>query len=216
MDETPVTVTAVREVGPDTIAIDLETPPEFEAVPGQFVKLVVTVDDGTESRFYTISSPHVGDSFELTIGIDPEGDVSPQLRELGVGDEVVLAGPYGSSYYEGEEAVCLVAGGPGIGPAIGIAERALDDGGDATLIYRDDSPVHEDRLKAAEGSGAFVRILGESEPLEGAIEAGLESVGGAGRAQVFVYGFAEFLDDAVAALSAAGSDPDRAKVENFG
>jgi ferredoxin-NADP reductase len=34
--------------------------------------------------------------------------------------------------------------------------------------------------------------------------------------QVFVYGFADFLDSATAAVEAAGGDSDRAKVENFG
>ena len=43
MDATETTVAAVRDAGPDTLAFDLETPPGFEAEPGQFVRLTTTV-----------------------------------------------------------------------------------------------------------------------------------------------------------------------------
>ena len=75
MDQTEARVVAVREIGPDDIAIDIETPDGFEARPGQFVKLT---GDG-ESRFYTISSPDVDGSFEVTVEVDPEGTLGPWL-----------------------------------------------------------------------------------------------------------------------------------------
>jgi ferredoxin-NADP reductase len=211
MEETPVTVAGVHEVGPDAIALDLETPAGFDARPGQFVKLVTSIAGDEHSRFYSISSPDVADTFEMTIGIDPDGTVSPYLRELAVGDQVTLSGPYGNAYYESEPAVCILAGGPGVGPAIGIVERTLEEGGEAAVIYRDDHPIHEDRLAAVESRGAFVHLLGEGEPLTGALEAGLVD-----DAQVFVYGFADFLDDAMTAIGSVGGEPDAAKVENFG
>ncbi|WP_267163934.1 FAD-dependent oxidoreductase [Halovenus salina] len=212
MDETSVRVQAVRDVGPDAIALDVETPATFDATPGQFVKVVLTVDGEEQSRFYTISSPTVEDSFEMTIGIDPEGEMSPQLRELAAGDELVIAGPYGNAYYEGEPRVCLLAGGPGIGPAVGIAERVLADGGEATVVYQDDDPIHEARLAALEDNGATVTVLDSATPLGPALD-GVEDIEAT---QVFVYGFADFLDDATEAIEAAGGEPDGAKVENFG
>jgi len=33
---------------------------------------------------------------------------------------------------------------------------------------------------------------------------------------VFVYGFADFVEDATTAIERGGGDPDAAKVENFG
>lgn len=217
MENTAVSVTAVRDVGPNAIALDVETPAEFDAAPGQFVKLVLTVDGEEHSRFYTISSPSVDETFELTIGIDPDGEVSPQLRDLSAGDDVVVSGPYGNAYYEGESSVCLIAGGPGIGPAIGIAERALSDGGQAAVIYRDDDPIHEDRLSTLQNDGGFVTVLEETDSLSTAVESGLASIDEhIEDAQVFVYGFAEFLDAAMDAIATAGGEPDRAKVENFG
>ena len=211
MDPAPVTVAAVEDVGSEAFVVRLETPEGFSARPGQFVKVVATVDGETESRFYTISSPDVEGTFELTIEVDPEGEVSPQLRALGPGDEVTLGGPYGSNYYEDEDRVLVVAGGPGVGPAVGIAERVLREGGEAAVVYRDDDPIHEDRLADLADRGAVVRVLAPGEDMGGPVAEALEA-----GTQVFVYGFADFLDDAMAAIEAAGGEPDAAKVENFG
>lgn len=211
MERTQVTVAAVRDVGPDAVAVELETPPEFSANPGQFVRLVVPVDGGEEARFYTISSPDVSGTFELTIGIDPEGEVTPRLRELSAGAEVTVSGPYGDAFYEGESRVLIIAGGPGVGPAVGIAERALADGGEAGVVYRDAEPIHETRLAELDSRGADVAILTPAETLDRPVSEFLTD-----ETQVFVYGFTEFLDDATTAIEAAGGDPNDAKLENFG
>jgi 3-phenylpropionate/trans-cinnamate dioxygenase ferredoxin reductase subunit len=206
-----VTIAAVREVGPDAIAIDFETPSGFDARPGQFVRVMVDVDGEEAIRSYTVSSPTVDDTFEITVGIDPQGTVAPRLATLERGDTVELAGPYGNTYYEGEDRVVVVAGGPGVGPAVGIAERALADGHEAAVVYRDTAPVHQRRLDALADAGAIVHVLGDDDALAPAV-ADATADGG----QVFVYGFADFLSDATDAIVEAGGDPDEAKVENFG
>ncbi|MBV0900856.1 FAD-dependent oxidoreductase [Haloarcula salina] len=211
MDERELAVVAVRDVGPDTVAIDIETPDAFDAQPGQFVKLTLTVDGEDVSRFYTVSSPAVEDAFEITVGIDPDGELAPQLGALEAGDAVRIAGPFGSDFYEGEARAVVLAGGPGVGPAVGIAERALEDGNEAAVVYRDDEPVHEERLDALAEAGALVRVVGADEDLT---EHVADAVADGG--QVFIYGFADFLDAATEALDAAGVDTDDAKVENFG
>ncbi|WP_424003513.1 FAD-dependent oxidoreductase [Haloarcula salina] len=211
MDERELDVVAVREVGPDTVAIDIETPAAFDAQPGQFVKLTLTVDGEDVSRFYTVSSPTVESSFEITVGIDPDGELAPQLGALEAGDAVRIAGPFGSDFYEGEARAVVLAGGPGVGPAVGIAERALEDGNEAAVVYRDDDPVHEERLDALAEAGAFVRVVGADEDLTDPVADAVADGG-----QVFIYGFADFLDAATEALDAAGVDADDAKVENFG
>lgn len=211
MERATVAVVEVTEVGEEAIALVLETPPAFDGLPGQFVKLITNVDGSEESRFYTISSPDVSETFELTIEIDPDGDVSPVLRGLDPGDEVTLSGPYGNAYFEGESSVLILAGGPGIGPAVGISERTLDEGGSAAIVYRDDQPIHADRLETLEDRDAFVRVLDPAESLVESIEAADVS-----DRQIFVYGFVDFLDDVMDALVEAGADPEQAKVENFG
>jgi ferredoxin-NADP reductase len=213
MEPTDATVTAVREVGPDAIALDIETPDGFTAQPGQFVKLTGDLDGETESRFYTISSPDVGGTFEVTIGIDPEGTLGPWLAGREPGDTVQVMGPFGNDYYEDEPRVVVLAGGPGIGPAVGIAERALADGGEAAVVYHDDEPMHVDRLAALEEGGAQVFVLDSEAAVAAAVADVLTGNDGE---QLFVYGFADFLDVALAAIDAAGGESEAAKVENFG
>ena len=215
MDATETTVAAVREAGENALAIDLETPGGFEAEPGQFVRLTAPVGETTESRFYTVSSPNTVGTFEFTVGFDPEeaGPFSDYLRSIEAGDTVTVAGPFGSHHYEAEPRVVVVAGGPGVGPAVAIAERALADDGRAAVVYRDDAVVHEDRLSAVAAAGADVFLLDEDEPLTDAVAAAHT---GADDEQTFVYGFEDLVADAEAAIEAAGGDPDAAKIESFG
>ena len=207
MDATQVTVRDVRSVGADTVALELATPDGFDAKPGQFVLLRATVDGEEVSRHYTLSSPDVEDTFEITVGVDPDGDLSPWLADLDAGDEVTVEGPFGTVFYEDEDVV-LLAGGPGVGPAVGMGERALADGHDVAVVYQDDSPAHEERLAALSAGGATVVVT------EGNLDEAVAEVAGGG--QVYVFGFREFVDDSLAAVEAAGGDPDDAKVENFG
>jgi ferredoxin-NADP reductase len=215
MDASDLRVVAVRDCGPDTVAIEFESPDGFDARPGQFVKLTAAVDGEPVSRFYTISSPDVAESFEITVGYDPEegGAFSEYLLALATDDRVQVAGPFGTNYYEDEPRTVVLAGGPGIGPAVGIAERALADGHEAAIVYRDDEPVHEARLSALAAAGVDIYVLGGDEPLTEAVAA---VATGAVEEQLFIYGFESFLDAATEALTAAGEAPDAAKVENFG
>jgi len=212
MDRTTTTVSAVRSVGPDAVAIDLETPTGFDAAPGQFVKFWLP-SVAEEPRFYTVSSPTVTDTFEITVEIDHDGALGPHIADLTAGDKVAISGPFGSAYYGGEERVVVLAGGPGVGPAIAIAERTLEEGGEAAVVYRDDEPIHEERLDGLSDRGAFVRIIGNDDAVA---EATRDALTGDPDEGMFVYGFADFLDVATDAIEAAGGNTDRAHLENFG
>ncbi|WP_276300344.1 ferredoxin--NADP reductase [Halorussus lipolyticus] len=210
MDGTAVAVRAVESVGTDTIALTLETPAAFDAEPGQFVQLAGTVDGEEITRHYTLSSPDTDETFEVTVEVDPEGTLSPYLAGLEPGETVEVAGPFGDSYYEAEENVVLLAGGPGVGPAVGIGERAQREDATVTVVYEDADPAHEQRLTDLAVGGATVVItddVSSEEVLEVLADAG---------GQTFIYGFADFLDRATAALDAANVDADDAKTENFG
>ena len=211
--DTTVTVTETENVGADTVSITFETPDGFAAAPGQFVKLSAEVDGESYARFYTLSSPDVVETFEITIEIDPDesGPFSELLAELSAGDEIEMTGPFGSDYYEGEPRVVVLAGGPGIGPAVGIGERAVADGGEVAIVYQDDDPAHEDRLAALRKAGANVTIT------DGDISESVDSaLAGEADEQLFIYGFATFVEEATDAIETAGGDPAAAKIENFG
>lgn len=240
MDATQCSVRAVRDVGPDSVAIDVESPAAFDAQPGQFVKLTFDLADSLDfealselaeageldvqsvepdepvelSRFYTISSPDVEGTFEITVGIDPEGTVGPLIGDLAPGDSVTVSGPFGNDYYEGEDPAVVLAGGPGVGPAVGIAERALADGHGAAVVYHDDAPIHEERIAAIRENGCTVTVLDSGDDFTGAVAETIEEFGA--DSQLFVYGFADFIDTATAAIEAAGGDAAGAKIENFG
>jgi 3-phenylpropionate/trans-cinnamate dioxygenase ferredoxin reductase subunit len=244
MDGTEVAVRSVETVGPDTVSLTLETPEDFDAQPGQFVQLGATIDgagdegDGRDegeeneeqvTRHYTLSSPDSAETLEVTVEVDPEGSLSPYLADLEPGATVEVAGPFGDAYYEGEDAVVVLAGGPGVGPAVGIGERAISeaqrasdsraerddprdaaDGSTVTVVYEDDAPAHEDRLTDLADAGATVAIT-DDVSAESVLELLADAQG-----QLFIYGFADFLDRATAALDAAHVNAEGAKTENFG
>jgi ferredoxin-NADP reductase len=210
MEDVSVTVRAVESAGPDAVAITFETPPEFDGEPGQFVRLSATIDGEVVQRFYTLSSPDVSETFEVTVGIDPEGSLAPWLADRDPGDAVTVSGPYGDHFYEGEAAATVLAAGPGIGPAVGIGERALDDGADVAVVYPAGHPIHQDRLDALADAGAT--LLTFDDDLAAAVADAIEQVDGT----AFVYGFEGFVSDAAAALESAGVDADAAKIESFG
>ncbi|MES3517750.1 MAG: FAD-dependent oxidoreductase [Natronomonas sp.] len=215
MDQTEASVTAVHDVGTDAIALEIATPSGFSAKPGQFVKLSAILDGENTSRFYTVSSPDTDDTFELTVSFDPAegGPFSRYLLELEAGHAVTISGPFGNNFYDGAARTVVLAGGPGVGPALAIAERTLDDGGETAVIYRDDDPLHEERLAALAANGAEVFVLSTDEEIDDAVRATLTN---AADEQVFVYGFQTFVDAAESAITDAGGDPGEAKVESFG
>lgn len=210
MEGTEVDVVDRRGVGPGTIALSVETPRGFDARPGQFVQVRATVDGEPVTRHYSISSPTVSETFELTVGVDPDGTLSPWLANVDPGETLEVDGPFGRVHYEGESSVVVLAAGPGIGPAVGVAERAIRDGGDAAVVYRADDLVHERRLSRLALAGAPVYAVESREGFDGAAATVLD------RGQPFVFGFEPFVEDAEAAIETSGGDPREAKVENFG
>lgn len=217
MEGTQVTVESVRDVGPETVALELETPDTFDALPGQFVLVRARPDEADEpiARHYTLSSSSVTDTFEITVGVDPDGDLSPWLAALDPGETIHIEGPFGNIAYEGTHDVVAIAGGPGIGPAISIAEAAHNAGHDAVVLYQDDDPAHVDRLDELEDDGeanTTVTVVDDDADAElaDAIEAHLDE------GAVYAFGFAAFATLVADTIDDAGGDADEAHIENFG
>lgn len=211
MDDVEVRIHSIEHVGPETVAIAFETPQGFDAAAGQHVELSALIDGELVKRHYTLSSPGVDATFEITVSIDPEGTLAPWLADRGPGETVQISGPYGDAYYEGEDRAVVLAAGPGIGPAIAIGESAISDGGSVAIVYPESTNVHENRLTALADAGAHVIAyadevggiddveIGESEDVEnGAVDeveyGGATDVGNAAAIES-----AESLESALAA-----------------
>ena len=203
-----VAIARIEDVGDGTIAFELETPADFEASPGQFVLVRAEIEGSEETGYYTISSPDVAESFEITVAVTPDGTLGPWLADRSVGEEITVEGPFGTVQYSGESDAVVIAGGPGIGPAVGIGERAIASGHDVTIVYGGRNPPHAGRLEALERDGATVVT---SEDIESATSGVDLSIG-----EIFVFGFADFVERVDAALTERGIDTDDVEIENFG
>ncbi|WP_254544708.1 FAD-dependent oxidoreductase [Halomarina pelagica] len=201
-------ITRLEEVGEATLAVEIETPQGFEAFPGQFVLIRATVDGNEESGYYTISSPTVDETFEVTVAVDPDGTLGPWFAGRTLTDSVTVEGPYGEVQYTDDGDVLVLASGPGIGPAVGIAERALDTGHEATVVYGGSNPPHGDRLTRLEKEGATIIISDNLGTAVGSLD--FDGV------QTYVFGFQGFVEEARTTLTDASVDLDDVEIEGFG
>ncbi|WP_338738700.1 FAD-dependent oxidoreductase [Haloplanus salilacus] len=203
-----VTVEAVETVGTRTAALELRTPEGFVADPGQFVLVRATVDGVEETGYYTLSSPGTDGTMEVTVEYVPEGTLAPWLADRSAGDTIEIEGPFGDVRYTGDGPVVVLAEGPGIGPAVGIAERATRAGHDAAVVFWGEDPPHGDRLDALETEGATVSVVGS---LDEAADT-LAETGGT----VYVFGFESFVRDAKTVAEAVGVADEDLRAESFG
>ncbi|MFB6113001.1 MAG: FAD-dependent oxidoreductase [Halodesulfurarchaeum sp.] len=210
MNDVAVPVRSVSTVGPTSVAVAFETPAGFDAFPGQFVQVSARIDGELVQRFFTLSSKDVEETVEITVGVDPSGTLSPWLADREPGDTVRISGPFGEVYYEGDSPAVVLGAGPGIGPAVGIGERALEEDEPIGIVHPEETDVHRDRLDALEKRGAFIYTV--EDDLETAIQSAMDEVDGA----LYVYGFSPFVTKAVRGIEAAGYDSDAANIESFG
>ena len=204
-----VEIVDTETVGDDVIAVELETPPKFDAGPGQFVLVRASLDGETETSYYTLSAPTVEDTFEVTVAVDPDGTIGPWLAEKEVGDSVEIDGPYGDIRYTGQEDALVLASGPGIGPAVGIGERAHEMGKNVAIVIDDADPPHQTRLKSLEDNGATVITSVAEGEVMGIPETGSDVT-------AYLFGFQSFVEQARDSLTASGFEREDLKIESFG
>lgn len=128
-----VTVTDVQPKGRDAVAVTLATP-GFIWKAGQYITLRAVIDGQDTRRSYSIASAPGG---PLTVGIRAvEGGVfSTFAQGLRPGDRMRALPPEGRFVYDGQARVLLIAAGSGITPMIAIAQVALANGAEVTLVY---------------------------------------------------------------------------------
>lgn len=214
MSEWTARVRSVTDVGPNAVAIELETPDGFEAAPGQFVLIRGTVEGESYARHYTLSSPTVASTFELTVGIDPEGAFSGWLAGRTAGDTLDIEGPFGNIAYGGDGPVRVIAGGPGIGAGLGVVERAVSAGHDGGIAAQpgEDGLIHTDRFDRLAGDHPTL-IADTPAELTEAVARLYEAIPDG---TTYVFGFQSFVELAGDAIEHAGGDIDAVQIESYG
>lgn len=214
MDQWEVDVVGVESVGPRAVAVTLETPAGFTAKPGQFVLVKGTVDGESYARHYTLSSPAVADTFELTVGIDPDGVFSGWLADRRAGDTIDIEGPFGHVAYDGDGPVRVVVGGPGLGAGLGVAERAAAAGHAIAVVAAPEETglVHQRRF-AALASDHPIYVTDTPAGFAAAVARTYTAVP---TGTTYVFGFRDFVERARDAIEVAGGDPDEAAIESYG
>lgn len=210
MQDWEFTLRRVTHLGAQTYVGEFGVPSAFSAYPGQFVSVSVPTRDGQERSFYTVSSAFAEDQISIAFESGADSEVGRRLVDAEPGSQVSVTGPAGETYYEGGSDVAVLAGGPGIGAALGIGERALATGHAATIVYADETPVGQGRLTALSAAGADVHVT--KDGLQGPTTRAVDAIDGS----VFVYGFDPFVDRAQRALAGAGVDPERVQISSYG
>ncbi len=102
-----------------TIATDLVEP----FVPGQFLHLALGDDEHRINRPYSVASPH-GQELDFFIVVVEEGELTPRLWQLNVGDDVQVsrraAGSFTLKKTPAAEILWLISTGTGLAPYIAM------------------------------------------------------------------------------------------------
>ncbi|MBD0322300.1 MAG: FCD domain-containing protein [Aldersonia sp.] len=149
------TITALHRFSESTVGFTVEIPNRDDLVflPGQYVNMTVPGTDQTRS--YSFSTGPTQHELSFLVKITEGGLMSEYLRDRAqVGDELELAGPFGSFFLrERKRPALLLAGGTGLAPLLSILHKMQNDGSDlpAHLIYGvtfDHDLVELDKLAA--------------------------------------------------------------------
>lgn len=146
----PYRITAMEPAGADCLTFSLapadgSAPPDY--VPGQYVSLVETLNDGhRQPRQYTLSGAPGGRTLDITVrrvtgtGDTPAGAVSNRLFERRVGDEIPLSAPMGDiRVADGPRPLVMFSAGIGITPMAAIIAQGRSTGSQRRFVH-----VHAD------------------------------------------------------------------------
>jgi ferredoxin-NADP reductase len=217
-----------------TLALDVADWPGHLA--GQHVDVRLTAPDGyTAVRPYSIASGPGHSRVELTVEIDPDGEVSPYLaRDVTIGEQLEIRGPLGGWFVwrpAQVEPVQLVAGGSGLVPLMSMLRSRTAAGSSAPfrLLYSVRRPAAmlyaDDLLAAGEADGVEVSVAytregppGWPDPVGRVDAARLAATTWppAERPTTYICGPTAFVETVADLLLAAGHEAGRIRTERFG
>jgi len=102
-----------------------------KALPGQFVMLWLLGNDEKPMGIAS-SDPITG---KLTFAIARIGKTTKALHQLKEGALIGVRGPYGKSFSLKGKRIAIIGGGTGIAPTKFLAEKAIEEGLEVTLVH---------------------------------------------------------------------------------
>ena len=203
---------------------------------GQHVDIRLTAEDGYQAqRSYSIASAPESESFQLTVELIDDGEVSPYLVEdARPGDEFELRGPIGGYFvwHTGLDGpLVLVAGGSGLVPLMAMLRhrRATEADTDARLLLsarRIDDVLYREELRELRDAGEAIHLTLTREQAPPEWDAWnrridremLAELGPdpGSDARVYVCGPTPFVEEAARLLVELGHDAGSVRTERFG
>jgi dihydroorotate dehydrogenase electron transfer subunit len=123
------------KVMPNIYLLWTEAPALAEAAcPGQFVMVRVSNNNDRILR-RPLGIHRVNDKGEIALLYEVVGNGTEWLAQRKKGEPIDILGPLGRGFDIASQCLLLVAGGVGIAPLIFLAEKAIEDGRNVTLLF---------------------------------------------------------------------------------
>ncbi|MGB5942439.1 MAG: FAD-binding oxidoreductase [Leeuwenhoekiella sp.] len=121
-----VAIKHIKFINHDTLHLKTEKPKDYSYVPGQATHVRIDAEDVRDERgAFTFTNLPAADHLEFTIKTYPSHNgMTDKLRDLKVGDHLLLEEVYGAIKYKGKGV--FIAGGAGVTPFVSIL-KSLED-----------------------------------------------------------------------------------------
>lgn len=180
-NEWKVKVTDIKEITHNVREFTLERPEGYEFKEGQATEVSIDVPEKPElrdkKRPFTFTCNNSDDFLQFTIKMydDHDNGMTKNLRELNVGDSLLIRDVWGAIEYKGPGV--FIAGGSGVTPFIAILRKLRKSGelGGNMLIFSNktsDDIILEDEFKEMEKEGLKLVLTLTKEDEEKAKEKG--------------------------------------------
>lgn len=119
----------IKDISQDTKHITITVPEEFDFYPGQFISLILNINNEELRRPYSIASKPGEGKLELCIKILPDGKATPTLGKLKSGDKINAMGPMGTFYINDQslaKPIIFISTGTGVAPFRSIITHLLE------------------------------------------------------------------------------------------
>lgn len=229
------TTKAIRVETHNVKTFTFEAPHEIEHRAGQHYEIRLTAPNGYQAaRLYSAASRANGSrNLELTIALQPSGEVTPYLcNQLQVGEQVELRGPLGKSFIWDAtmpEPILLIAGGSGVVPMRCIIQSHVASGSTTPvyLLYGARSEhdiIYKTELQTNQPHITTVITLSESWPVDWQgstgfitpqlLQQALQRL--PGQPRCFICGVTPFVEAMANSLVMLGVATNRIRAERFG